>query len=189
MAFTIKDMGRAQYFLGLEFYHSPAGLIVSQHKYTDIIRDIGLASCKPAKTPLPWTSGVASSLPELTRLILLLGQQLSQYVHQPGQEHMDAALHLVRYLTGDPKQGIFFLRSNSPHLTAFCDADWKCKKQSTVARSTVEAEYRSLAITVCELQWITYLLHDLQVSPPTPIHVYCDNQAAIHIAANPVFHE
>ncbi|KAL0402179.1 UNVERIFIED_CONTAM: Retrovirus-related Pol polyprotein from transposon RE1 [Sesamum latifolium] len=144
IAFTIKDMGRAQYFLGLVFYHSPAGLTVSQHKYTrDIIRDVGLASCKPAKTPLPLgvkfsahTTPLEDPSPyrrlvgrllylSFTRPDIAFGaQQLSQYVHQPGQEHMDAALHLVHYLTGDPKQGLFFPRSNSPHLTAFCDADW-----------------------------------------------------------------
>ncbi|KAL0451491.1 UNVERIFIED_CONTAM: hypothetical protein Slati_1127200, partial [Sesamum latifolium] len=46
-----------------------------------------------------------------------------------------------------------------------------------------------LGTTVCELQWITYLFHDLQVFPPTLILVYCDNQAGIHIVANPIFHE
>ncbi|KAL0314938.1 UNVERIFIED_CONTAM: Retrovirus-related Pol polyprotein from transposon RE1 [Sesamum angustifolium] len=66
---------------------------------------------------------------------------------------------------------------------------WKTKKQSTVSRSTAEAEYRSMGTTVCELQWISYLLQDIRVSIPTPISLFCDNQAALHIAANPVLHE
>ncbi|KAL0411700.1 UNVERIFIED_CONTAM: hypothetical protein Slati_3759700 [Sesamum latifolium] len=80
-------------------------------------------------------------------------------------------------------------------LTGYCISlgdvliSWKCKKQTMVARSTADAEYRSLGTIVCELQWITYLLHDLQIFPLTPILVYCDNQAAIHIVANPIFHE
>ncbi|KAL0455043.1 UNVERIFIED_CONTAM: Retrovirus-related Pol polyprotein from transposon RE1 [Sesamum latifolium] len=63
------------------------------------------------------------------------------------------------------------------------------KKQSTVSRSTAEAEYCSLGATVCELQWISYLLQDLPVKTPTPILLFCDNQVAFHIVANPIFHE
>ncbi|KAL0411193.1 UNVERIFIED_CONTAM: hypothetical protein Slati_3709000 [Sesamum latifolium] len=63
------------------------------------------------------------------------------------------------------------------------------KKQATVSKCTTEAEYRSLASTVCELTWISYLLQDLGVSFPKPIPLFCDNKAAVHITANPVFHK
>lgn len=49
--------------------------------------------------------------------------------------------------------------------------------------------YRALGAATCELQWILYLLKDLHVSLIKPPVRYCDNQSAIHIAANPVFHE
>lgn len=42
---------------------------------------------------------------------------------------------------------------------------------------------------MCELQWISYILHDLNVPVFLPISLWCDNQAAIYIASNPVFHE
>jgi hypothetical protein len=59
----------------------------------------------------------------------------------------------------------------------------------TVSRSSSEAEYRALAAATCELQWLLYLLKDLHVScVKTPV-LYCDSLSAIHIAANPVFHE
>lgn len=58
-----------------------------------------------------------------------------------------------------------------------------------MSRSSAEAEYRSLATTVCELQWISYLLADFSVVFSQPIPLFCDNQAALHIVANPVFHE
>ncbi|KAL0349687.1 UNVERIFIED_CONTAM: Retrovirus-related Pol polyprotein from transposon RE1 [Sesamum radiatum] len=112
---------------------------------------------------------------------------------------MDVALHLVCYLKGDPNRvcdadwvGCLDSRRS---LTSYCIflgvalISWKTKKQQTVARSTAEAEYRSLGTTVCELQWISYLLCDLRIDVPTPIPVFCDNQAAIQIVANPVFHE
>ncbi|KAL0430968.1 UNVERIFIED_CONTAM: Retrovirus-related Pol polyprotein from transposon RE1 [Sesamum radiatum] len=233
--FTIKDLGPANYFLGLEITRCSAGTSITQHKYVrDIIQDAGLTNCKHTNTPLPvgvklTAAHVSDFLTDpgpyrrlVGRLLYLSftrpdisygAQQLSQFVHKPAQSHMDAALHLVRYLKGSPDQGLFFPVSNPPDLVAFCDADWagcidsrrslsgyciflgraliswKSKKQPTVARSTAEAEYRSLGTTVCELKWISYLLHDLNLVPPTPIPVYCDNQAAIHIVANPVFHE
>lgn len=40
-----------------------------------------------------------------------------------------------------------------------------------------------------ELVWITRLLIELGFSIKKPVRLYCDNQAALHIARNPVFHE
>nr|KYP54539.1 Copia protein [Cajanus cajan] len=63
------------------------------------------------------------------------------------------------------------------------------KKQATVSRSSSEAEYRAMASVVCELQWLTFLLKDIGISFIQPAVLYCDNKSALHIAANPVFHE
>jgi hypothetical protein len=46
-----------------------------------------------------------------------------------------------------------------------------------------------MAAVTCELTWLRYLLHDLRVAHPEPAKLFCDNQAALHIAGNPVFHE
>ncbi|CAL8115735.1 unnamed protein product [Prunus armeniaca] len=140
-------------------------------------------------------------------------QVLSQYMNQPRKPHFDAAMRVLKYLKGTAGQGLFFPSQNSLQLRGYCDASWascpttrrsvirycvflgnsliswKSKKQSTISRSSAEAEYRSMAAITCELTWIRYVLQDLQVYHSGPAHVYCDNQAAIHIAANPVFHE
>jgi len=55
--------------------------------------------------------------------------------------------------------------------------------------SSAEAEYRSMRRLVAELAWLSRLLSELTVHTVTPIPLKCDNQAAIYIAKNPVFHE
>lgn len=66
---------------------------------------------------------------------------------------------------------------------------WKTKKQSLVARSTAESEYRAMALTACEITWLTALLKDLGIHNLPPTLLKCDNKAALSIAANPVLHE
>ncbi|KAI5338829.1 hypothetical protein L3X38_018101 [Prunus dulcis] len=58
-----------------------------------------------------------------------------------------------------------------------------------VYRPSTEAEYRSMAAATCELTWLRYLLKDLQVTNLGPVKLFCDNQAALHIAAKTVYHE
>jgi hypothetical protein len=139
-------------------------------------------------------------------------QQLSQFLSAPTIIHYGSACRVVRYLKGTPGRGLFFSRQSTLQLLGFVDADWancvdtrrstsgycffigssliswRSKKQQTVSRSSYEAEYRSLSFAACVFQWILYLLHDLQVTCTRPAILYCDNQSAIHIASNHVFH-
>ncbi|KAK1408311.1 hypothetical protein QVD17_39969 [Tagetes erecta] len=138
---------------------------------------------------------------------------LSQFVADPRRNHLEAANRVLRYLKATPGQGILLPRDGNPILTAYCDSDWlgcpytrrsrtgyllllgggpiswKTKKQAVVSRSSAEAEYRAMASTVSEILWVRWLLKDLQVNITTPTSLFCDNQAARHIANNLVFHE
>ena len=58
-----------------------------------------------------------------------------------------------------------------------------------MARSSTEAEYRALADTTFQLLWLRWLLMDFGVSTSSATPLYCDNQSAIHITHNDVFHE
>ncbi|RVW81338.1 Retrovirus-related Pol polyprotein from transposon TNT 1-94 [Vitis vinifera] len=66
---------------------------------------------------------------------------------------------------------------------------WKSKKQDVVARSSAEAEYRAMTLATCELIWLRHLLQELRFGNDEQMKLICDNQAALHIASNPVFHE
>ncbi|GJW66053.1 ribonuclease H-like domain-containing protein [Tanacetum coccineum] len=138
---------------------------------------------------------------------------LSQFMHAPLEFHLDAALRVLRYLKGSPSSGIQINKNGNLKLRAYADSDWarchatrksvsgycvflgdslvtwKSKKQSTLSRSSVEAEYRSMASATCEVIWLSNLLGDMGVKGLLPVVLYCDNSSALQIAANPVFHE
>ena len=46
-----------------------------------------------------------------------------------------------------------------------------------------------MAAIACELIWLKSLLADLGYIDKEPMSLFCDNQDAMHIASNPVFHE
>ena len=46
-----------------------------------------------------------------------------------------------------------------------------------------------MATTTYEIVWVLQLLRDLRVDHPSSAQLFCDNQAALHIAANLIFHE
>ena len=138
---------------------------------------------------------------------------VSQFMHAPRQPHFVAVCRILQYLKRAPGRGLLFRPSSSLSVTGFSDADWagnktdrrstsgyctfvggnlvtwRSKKQTVVARSSAEAEYRAMAHTASEMLWVQFLLQDFGFSVSTPMRMFCDNQAAIFIANNPVFHE
>ena len=147
--------------------------------------------------------------PELCYAIHLL----SQFMKAPHVVHWEAALRVVRFLKGCPGQGILLRSDSNLELSVYVDADWstcpltrrslssyvvllggnpiswKTKKQKTVSDSSAEAEYRAMAAATKEMKWIVPLMKELGVQVDKPVPFFCDSKAAIHIAANPVFHE
>ncbi|KAJ9568575.1 LOW QUALITY PROTEIN: hypothetical protein OSB04_004541 [Centaurea solstitialis] len=138
---------------------------------------------------------------------------VSQFMSSPRTPHWEAVRHILKYLKGAPGLGILYQNHNHHVIEGFTDADydgdptnrqsttgycvfvggnlvsWKSKKQNVVSRSSAESEYRAMAQTTCELIWLRNLLGELGFAQSKPMNLYCDNEAAIHIANNPVFHE
>ncbi|GKC55506.1 hypothetical protein Tco_1078251 [Tanacetum coccineum] len=69
-----------------------------------------------------------------------------------------------------------------------CVVSWKATLQYVVALSTTEAEYMALTEAVKEAIWLWGLLEEFGVELNT-VAVNCDNQGAIHLSRNHVFHE
>jgi len=120
---------------------------------------------------------------------------------------------VIRYLKKAPGQGILYKAQNTMHLHGYCDSDWascqvsrkslsgycillgssliswKSKKQESVSLSSCEAEYRAINKAQAEIIWLHQLFNDLRIKIALPTSLYCENNSAIYLANNPVFHE
>ncbi|KAE8686060.1 hypothetical protein F3Y22_tig00111086pilonHSYRG00004 [Hibiscus syriacus] len=140
--------------------------------------------------------------------------QVAQFMNSPRDLHLTAVKRILRYLVATLDFGLVFSPSCAASLdvVAFADANWgsniddrrsisgfgvflgpclitwSSKKQKTVSRSTMEAEYKSVADATADVTWLTALLDDLGVKQKcTPI-VWCDNTSTVAMSANPVYH-
>jgi len=66
---------------------------------------------------------------------------------------------------------------------------WRSKKQSVVARSSAEAEFRAIALGICEGLWVKRVLEELRMPMKLPIRLHSDNMAAINMSHNPIQHD
>ncbi|KAL0641176.1 hypothetical protein Bca4012_102550 [Brassica carinata] len=139
--------------------------------------------------------------------------QVSQHMQAPKVHHWKMVDRILRYLSGTVGQGVWMGCNGSTEVVGYCDADWagdrvdrrsttgyctfiggnlvtwKSKKQKVISCSSAEAEYRAMLKLTNELVWIKGILKHLEIEQSTPMTMHCDNQAAIHIASNSVFHE
>jgi hypothetical protein len=135
----------------------------------------------------------------------------ARFVENPGPEHWGAVKRIFRYLRGTINKSIVYRRGNNK-LVGYADADWaqdcqdrksttgfvfcmnggpivwKSRRQTSVATSTLEAEYMAMADAAKECIWLRQLLNDLNWKQREITTIRVDNQAAIRLSLNPEFH-
>lgn len=65
---------------------------------------------------------------------------------------------------------------------------WKSKKQQTVAQSIAEADFVAATTAVNQALWLRIFLLDLNLEQKERTEIFVDNQTAIVISHDPVFH-
>nr|GFA97236.1 putative ribonuclease H-like domain-containing protein [Tanacetum cinerariifolium]GFA98065.1 putative ribonuclease H-like domain-containing protein [Tanacetum cinerariifolium] len=129
----------------------------------------------------------------------------------PKECHLHAVKRIFRYLKGHPKLGLWYPKDSPFDLVSFSDSDyggatqdrksttrrcqflgrrlisWQCKKQKIVATSTTEAEYVAAASFYGQVLWIQNQLLDYGYNFMNT-KSYIDNNNAICIVKNPVYH-
>lgn len=131
------------------------------------------------------------------------------HVHAPRMSHLHALKHIIRYVKGTIDIGLYLHRNLVSTLTAYTDADWtecpntrrstlgycvflgdniiswSAKRQTTVSRSSAEAEYRGVPNVVVEICWLKNLLLELGHNPILTSLIYCDNVSVIYMSKKP----
>ncbi|RVX14341.1 Retrovirus-related Pol polyprotein from transposon RE1 [Vitis vinifera] len=90
---------------------------------------------------------------------------VSQFLQSPCDSHWDAVIRILRYIKSTPGQGVLYENRGHTQVVGYTDADWAGSPKIDVP------------------------LQGLRFGKDEQMKLICDNQAALHIASNPVFHE
>ena len=146
-----------------------------------------------------------TSRPDIATAVSAVGR----YAANPGRPHWNAVLHIMEYLNHTKE---FHLKmggkDNNLVLQAYSDADWAgetdqrksrtglcvflgkscvmwCSKlQTSIALSSMSAEYVALAATCVEVIWARSFLHEIGQIQNGPTTIYEDNKSCIDVASN-----
>ncbi|RVW35720.1 Retrovirus-related Pol polyprotein from transposon RE1 [Vitis vinifera] len=185
VCFEMKELGQLKHFLGLEVDRTHEGIFLYQQKYAkDLLKKFGMLEF-----------GV-----------------MSRYMQNPKKPHLEAVRRILRHVKGTIDYGLLYKKGEDCKLVGYYDADyvgdhdtrrsiteyvfmlgsgaisWCSKRQPIVSLSTTEAEYRAAAMATQESTWLIRLMNDLHQLVDYAVPLYCDNQSAIRLAENPVFH-
>ncbi|KAK9941249.1 hypothetical protein M0R45_017863 [Rubus argutus] len=207
--FAIKDLGPLKYFLGIEMTTSHKATSPLDSKFHLDVSSDPLLEVSSYQRLVGKLIYLTITRPDITYAVSIV----SQFMHSPTMAHLHIVKHILRYLKGSVGRGILMKNNGNTEIMGYTYADWagntldrksttgfctfvggnlvtwRSKKQTVVARSSAEAEYRAMASTSCELIWLKGLLSNLGFPSNQSMSLFCDNQAAMHIASNPVFHE
>ena len=139
---------------------------------------------------------------------------VSRFQSNPGPEHWVAVKHILKYLRRT-RDYMLVYSSGDLNLLGYTDSDfqadkdsrtstsgsvftlgggavvWRSIKQSSIADSTMEAEYIAASEAAKEAVWLKNFLSGLEVVPEMdkPITLYCDNSGAVANSREPRSHK
>ena len=148
--------------------------------------------------------------PDIAYSVILL----ARFVSNSSKEHKNVVNNVFNYLSKTINLGIIYSKdSNINYISSYCDINYvsnltstkfissyifyitkgpitqKSKLQSIITQSTTEAEYIAINIAAKEAVYIKALLEELGLYKQNKLPLYIDNNGALLLANNPVFHE
>ncbi|RVW18994.1 Retrovirus-related Pol polyprotein from transposon RE1 [Vitis vinifera] len=144
------------------------GLFLTQHKY---IRDI------LAKTSMDGAKDVTTPLSTSVSL------QLANGLPSVDSTEYRRVIGALQYFLDDRKSTSAYVL-----FLGHTPISWSSKKQSAIARSSTEVEYRALAIAAAESMWLLSLFQEMKFTLPQPPLLLCDNLGTTQLSFNPVQH-
>src|SRR5260221_2078835 len=207
---------------------------ISQSRYvSDIVEHFGFTNSCPISTPI----ATSFQLPQLDSpeidtcdyqsqirsiMYAMLGTHpdiayavgmLSQYLANPGPDHLNAVNCVLKYLNSMKDYKLIYDgESEESDFTAYCDSDWagdpcnhqltsgyvfkiagaavswSSKKQSSTALSSTKGKYMALTHAAKEALWIQEFLYNVSYPSIFPTTILGDNQGTLALAVNPTFH-
>ena len=139
---------------------------------------------------------------------------VSRFQSNPGLNHWIAVKHILKYLRRT-RDYMLVYSGDDLKIQGYTDSDfqgdrdsrkstsgsvftlggaavvWRSVKQSSIADSTMEAEYIAASEAAKEAVWLKNFLSDLEVVPnmDKPITLYCDNSGAVANSREPRSHK
>ncbi|XP_062198808.1 secreted RxLR effector protein 161-like [Phragmites australis] len=138
---------------------------------------------------------------------------VSRFMENPTTEHLSAIKHILRYIAGMLHFGLSYTKGQGEiKLKGYSDADmagdvddcksttgvlfcfgdapvtWQSQKQPVVALSSCEVEYIAASTAACQGLWLGSLLGRFYGKSASVATIFIDNQSAIQLCKNPVFH-
>jgi hypothetical protein len=163
--YEIKDLGNAEYFLGVKIEREHKHVKLTQESYTrGVLERYGMLESKPTPTPMIQSSDLMLKSPcsesdskhmvgvpyrEAIGSLLFLAVRtrpdiavavsiLSKHVQCPRPCHWEGVKRILRYIKGTISKGLTYNGDeSSPALTIYCDADWATDPEDRHSRSGV----------------------------------------------------
>ncbi|MCO5567452.1 hypothetical protein L7F22_021143 [Adiantum nelumboides] len=127
---------------------------------------------------------------------------LSRFMHNPKpvhHQHIKSLLHYIANTDGNHNLSVYgftdadlasdlltrLSTGGYVFMLAGAAISWRSKRQSTVAASSCEAEYRAATDAAKEAIWIGNFLRELNFEVHLPHAIYCDSMAAIDASKKP----